>query len=195
LLFTTLFFKRYAHLFFSLVIILSVHASAFAQEVEAPTFQRYDGQSDFDFEIGTWKTKLKRLIKPLSGSSNWTTYEGTTTVTKVLGGKANLVELVADGPAGHFEGLSLRLYNPMSHQWSLHFANAQSGTLTLPTIGEVKNGVGEFFSQDIYNERAILIKFVISNVTVKSCHFEQSFSTDGGKTWEVNWIVDDVSIK
>src|SRR5512133_4168626 len=68
-----------------------------------------DGQHDFDFEIGTWKTHLKRLLHPLTGSSQWVEYEGTSVVRKIWDGKANLVELVADGPAGHFEGLNLRL--------------------------------------------------------------------------------------
>src|SRR5438045_7886135 len=76
-----------------------------------------DGQRDFDFEIGTWKTHVRRLMHPLTGSTSWTEMDGTTVVRKVWDGRANLVELVADGPAGHFEGLSLRLYNPQSRQW------------------------------------------------------------------------------
>src|SRR6186997_876877 len=99
------------------------------------TAQR-DGQHDFDWEIGTWKTQLRRLQRPLSGSTTWVEYEGTTVVRKVFDGRANLVELVADGPAGHFEGMSLRLYNPEAHQWSLNFASAASGTLATPTIGQ-----------------------------------------------------------
>src|SRR5436190_18117525 len=81
-----------------------------------------DGQHDFDFEIGTWKTHVKRLTH-----GKWVEMDGTTVVRKVLNGRANLVELIADGPAGHFEGLSLRLYNPQSQQWSLNFANAADG--------------------------------------------------------------------
>jgi hypothetical protein len=154
-----------------------------------------DGQHDFDFEIGSWKTHLKRLAKPLSGSTEWIEYEGTTVVRKVWDGRANLVELVADGPAGHFEGLSLRLYNPTSHQWSLNFANAKSGTLTIPTVGEFKNGRGEFYCQDTYNDRAVLVRFIISEITKNSCRFEQAFSDDGGNTWEINWIAIDTRIK
>src|SRR4029078_11355529 len=76
--------------------------------------QPRDGQHDFDFEIGTWKTHLKRRLKPLTGSNTWVEYEGTSVVKKVLNGKANLVELNVDGPSGHIEGVSLRLYNPQS---------------------------------------------------------------------------------
>jgi hypothetical protein len=154
-----------------------------------------DGQHDFDFEIGTWKTHLSRLLNPLSGSTTWVEYEGTSVVRKVWNGRANLLELEADGPAGHFEGLSLRLYNPQSHQWSLNFASSRGGTMSQPTIGEFKNGRGEFYDQEMLDSRAILVRFIISDITPKSAHFEQAFSDDGGKTWEVNWIATDTLVK
>jgi hypothetical protein len=150
-----------------------------------------DGQHDFDFEIGMWRTRLKRLTRPLTGSTTWVEYEGTTVVRKVWDGRANLVELVVDGPAGHIEALSLRLYNPESHQWSLNFSNSAGGTLSPPSIGGFKNGRGEFFSRETLNGRAILVRFVISNITPTSCRFEQAFSDDDGKTWEINWVATD----
>jgi hypothetical protein len=131
----------------------------------------------------------------LTGSSTWVEYEGTSVVRKVWNGRANLVELEVDGPAGHIEGLSLRLYNPQSHQWSLNYSNANDGALSQPAIGGFKNGRGEFFDQEPLNGRAILVRFVISDITPTSCHFEQSFSDDGGKTWEVNWITTDTRVK
>ena len=162
---------------------------------ETKTQTPRDGQHDFDFHIGTWKTHLKRLLNPLTGSTTWVEYDGITTVRKVWNGRANLVELVADGPAGHFEGLSLRLYNPQSRQWSLNFANINSGTIAQPTIGEFKNGRGEFFNQETLNGRAIFVRFIISDITPTSVRFEQAFSDDGGKTWEVNWVAIDTRIK
>ena len=105
-----------------------------------------------------------------------------------------MVELVADGADGHFEGLNLRLYNPKSRQWSLNFANANSGILTQPTIGGFRNGRGEFYDQELFEGRAVFVRFVISDITADSCRFEQSFSDDGGKTWEVNWIAIDTRI-
>jgi hypothetical protein len=153
-----------------------------------------DGQHDFDFEFGSWKTHLKRRLHPLTGSTTWVEYDGTTIVRKVWNGRANLVELEVDGPQGHIEALSLRLYNSDSHQWSLNFSNSASGTMGTPSIGEFKNGSGEFFDQETLAARAILVRFVISGITPTVCHFEQAFSDDGGKTWEVNWIADDVRI-
>jgi hypothetical protein len=153
-----------------------------------------DGQHDFDFEIGTWKTHLTRRLRPLTGSTTWVEYEGTTVVRKVWDGRANLVELVADGPAGHFEALSLRLYNPKTRQWTLNFSNSADGTLAQPTIGEFRDGRGEFYDQEPLNGRAILVRFVITDITPTSCRFEQSFSDDGGKTWELNWVAVDTRV-
>ena len=154
----------------------------------------HDGPRDFDFEFGTWKTHLSRLLHPLTGSTTWVEYDGTTVVRKVWKGRSNLVELDADGPQGHFEGLNLRLYNPQSRQWSLNFASIRDGTFGPPSIGEFKNGRGEFYDQETFNGRAIFVRFVISDITPASCRFEQAFSVDGGKTWEVNWIATDTRV-
>jgi hypothetical protein len=105
------------------------------------------------------------------------------------------VELEVDGPSGHLEALSLRLYNPESRQWSLNFANSSGSTMSQPTIGEFQNERGEFYDQETLNGRAILVRFVIADITPTSCRFEQSFSNDGGKTWEVNWIATDTRVR
>jgi hypothetical protein len=182
-----------------LVVIVQPLPGLAQQNSEAATnslqHTERDGQHDFDFEIGTWKTHLRRLVHPLTGSTSWVEYEGTSVVRTVWSGRANLVELVAEGVAGHFQGLNLRSYNPESHQWSLNFANSNSAALSQPTIGEFKNGRGEFFDQETLSGRAILVRFVISDITPNSCHFEQAFSGDGGRTWEVNWIATDTRVK
>jgi hypothetical protein len=174
-----------------LVLAGAPSPSAFAQTAPAPP---RDGSHDFDFEIGTWKTHLKRLLHPLSGSNEWARYDGVTTVRKVWGGRANLVELVADGPAGHFEGLNLRLYNPQSRQWSLHFAGSRDGAMAPPTIGSFVGGTGTFYSQESFDGRAVFVRFVITPLDADTIRFEQAFSADGGKNWEVNWVATDTRI-
>ena len=166
-----------------------------AKAAEAGAETPRDGQHDFDFEIGTWRTHLKRLAHPLSGSKEWVEYEGVTTVRKVWNGRANLVELTADGPDGHFEGLNLRLYNPRSRQWSLNFANSSGGTLGQPTIGRFVDGRGEFYDQEDFDGRAIFVRFVITPLDADTIRFEQAFSDDGGKTWEINWVATDTRMK
>ena len=188
-----------ARLFFlPCVLLASVIAQTLAPQrahAESNATLKHDGQHDFDFEIGRWKTHLKRRLHALTGSTEWVEYDGTTIVSKVWNGRANLVELEVDGPAGHIEGASWRLYNPQARQWSLNFANSAVGTTTAPSIGEFRNGRGEFYAQDTLDGRSILVRFVISDVTADSCHFEQAFSDDGGKTWESNWIATDTRIR
>lgn len=168
-------------------------ATAVAQAQPADS-RTGDGQHDFDWEIGRWRTELRRLAKPLSGSNEWLEYRGTSTVRGVLGGRANLVELEVEGAAGRIEGASLRLYAPQARQWSLNFANIRNGLLTEPVQGEFRNGRGEFYGADELDGRAILVRFVIERQSADKARFEQAFSGDGGRTWETNWVAVDTRI-
>jgi hypothetical protein len=184
------------------VLVIALPHEGLAQQKTDSTVVRLQagdkdrgGQRDFDFHIGSWKTHVERLQRPLTGSTSWVEYDGTTVVRKVWNGDANLVELDVSGPAGRIEGLSLRLYNPDTRQWSLNFASKAGGEMTPPTIGAFKNGRGEFYSNEKLGERPIVVRFVISDITPNSIRFEQAFSADGGKTWETNWIATDTRAK
>jgi hypothetical protein len=159
-----------------------------------PALSSPDGQHDFDFELGHWTIHLKRLVHPLTGSSAWVEFDGTSVTRKVWDGLAQIEQFETDGAAGHIEGLTLRTYNPQSHQWRLYWANAKDGILLVPQIGEFKNGQGEFYAQDTLNGKSIFIRFIWSKTNSNTPHFEQSFSDDGGKTWEVNWITDQTRV-
>jgi hypothetical protein len=155
---------------------------------QPPQQAQHDGQHDFDFNLGTWHTHIKRLQHPLTASNSWVEMQGTVVVRKVWDGRAELEEIEADGAAGHFEGLTLFLYNPEAHQWSQIFSNSKDGTVAQPVIGEFNNGRGEFYDQEPYHGRTILVRVVWSDITADSHRFEQSFSDDGGKTWEPNFV-------
>lgn len=133
---------------------------------------------------------MSRLLHPLTGSRTWVEYEGTTVVRKVWNGRANLAELEVDGPAGHLEVLSLRLYIPDAHQWGLNIAASARGVLSPAAVGEFGNGRGDFVDQETINGRSILVRFDISDITPISYRVEQAFSEDAGRTWEVNLIIE-----
>jgi hypothetical protein len=150
-----------------------------------------DGQHDFDFNFGVWKTHIRRIVEPLSGSGESYEMNGTVTVRKVWGGRAQLEEIAADGPKGHWEGLTLFLYNPSAHQWSQTFADAKQGVMeSSPLIGEFKNGRGELYSLDTLNGRTILARGIWSDIKPNSHHFEIAYSADGGATWAPVFIAD-----
>lgn len=141
------------------------------------------GEHDFDFNFGVWKTHIRRLTHPLSGSTEAIELNGTVTVRKVWGGRAQLEEIEADGPKGHWEGMTLFLYNPQSHQWSQTFANAGQGVLAGALIGAFEDGRGELYAQDTLDGRSILVRATWSEITADAHHFEEDYSDDGGKTW------------
>jgi hypothetical protein len=150
-----------------------------------------DGQHDFDFEVGNWKIHLKNLMHPLTGSNEWVEFDGTSVTQKLWDGRSQIEQFETDSPMGHIEGMTLRLYNPKSHQWSLYWANSKIGYIDgPPQIGEFKDGRGEFYAQDMLSGRSVFIRFLWTKTDTDSPHFEQAFSIDGGKTWETNWITD-----
>src|SRR5262249_20067920 len=104
----------------------------------------HDGQHDFDFGDGTWHSQIRRLQHPLTGSTTWLDYDGKVHTRKLWGGKAHLEEVEVDGPDGHIEGMTLRLYDPKAHEWSLNWATSDDGTIGPPAMGAFKSGLGEF---------------------------------------------------
>lgn len=181
----------------AVLVFLAFVLPVTAQSVAAGTAQSAnarDGQHDFDFELGSWKIHLKRRLHPLTGSNTWVEFDGTSVTRKVWDGRAEIEEFETDGAGGHIEGLTLRTYNPQTHQWNLYWANSKNGAMELPQVGEFKDGVGEFYAMDTLDGKAILVRFIWSKTDTNMPHFEQSFSDDGGKTWKVNWITDQTRV-
>jgi hypothetical protein len=149
-----------------------------------------DGARDFDWEIGAWDTHV-RIRAPLSEDAAWTEFRGTSVVHAFADGRSNLVDLDVASGERRIEGVSLRLFNPQTQQWSLNFASMRDGQLTSPVYGGFENGRGVFFGQDNVEGRVVLVRFVISDITATSARFVQSYSADGGQTWIDNWIATD----
>lgn len=160
---------------------------------DAPAPAVHDGQHDFDFDIGLWHTHIKRFLDPFASGSASIELDGTVTVRKVWGGKAQLEEIEVDGPKGHWEGLSLLLYNPSAHQWSQTFVNSRVGTLSPSgaTFGEFKDGQGVLIGQDgTTYDKTILVRAVWTDIKPDSHRYVESYSDDGGVTWVTSFTAD-----
>ena len=150
-----------------------------------------DGSHDFDFLIGNWKAHVRRLPDRLVGSNTWVEYDGISNHKKILDSNANFEEFDVRNNEKNLriKAQTLRLYNPQSHQWSIYLVDVDNGTLSLPpVVGQFNGNRGEFYDQEEWKGRAILVRYVWLNISPNSARMEQSFSPDGGKSWEVNWI-------
>src|SRR2546423_14939213 len=163
-----------------------------AQTTSNPTnLPQRDGSHDFDFIIGNWKAHVRRLPDRLNSSNTWIEYDGISNHKKVLDSNANFEEfdVTSADKELRIKAQTLRLYNPTSRQWSIYLVDVDKGTLGLPpVVGQFTGNRGEFFDQEDFKGRAILVRYVWLNISPNSARMEQSFSPDGGKTWEVNWI-------
>jgi hypothetical protein len=172
----------------SLIGILLCVGCVAAAPTDLRAAQMRDGSHDFDFSFGTWKEHSRRLLHPLSGSSEWIEWDGVTVVKKIWDGRANVAEFKGETPNGLLELIALRVYNPTTQQWSLNFATSNVGRLgDVPGIGEFKDGRIDFYDQERLGERMILVRFSVWKISDTEQQSEQAFSDDGGKTWEVNW--------
>jgi hypothetical protein len=177
-------------LWFASVLLLACAVPSQTRADSPPTTasaEARDGQHDFDFMFGTFKIKVRRLKNPLHGSNEWYEMTGTTVCRPFWNGKGNIEEGQLDGPLGHMEAIMVRLYSPASHQWSLNWANQKNARFDVPTIGEFKDGRGEFYDMEPYEGRMILVRYLWMDTNTAAPHFQQSYSADGGKTWELNW--------
>lgn len=165
-------------------------ASTVAQTQGSQAAVVRDGARDFDWEIGAWDTVVQ-VRAPLSEDAAWTEFRGASIVHSFSAGRANLVDIDVTNGARRIEGVSLRLYSPQTGQWSLNFASMRDGALTAPVYGAFENGRGVFYGQEMVEGRAVLVRFVISDITPISARFVQSYSADGGQTWIDNWIATD----
>ncbi|HEY1875760.1 MAG TPA: hypothetical protein VGG67_15295 [Steroidobacteraceae bacterium] len=158
----------------------------------------HDGQHDFDFLLGSWKIHLKKRLHPLTGSNEWVEFDGTVVCRTIWNGLAEVEEFNVDSPEKNIfiQGLAVRLYNPKTHQWSIYWANRKNGAFDAsPQIGQFQNGRGEFYGQDTLDGRASYVRFTWSDITSPAPHFEQAYSADGVRTWEVNWITEQTRVE
>lgn len=149
-----------------------------------------DGEHGFDFLHGEWRIHNRRLRCPLTGSTEWYEFEGSSVERPFWDGQGNLEEYEGNSPNGRIRGLALRLYDPYSKQWSIHWSSGATGTLDRAMVGGFRNGRGEFYNQDLFEGREVMVRFIWTSINANAARWEQAFSADGGRTWETNWIMD-----
>jgi hypothetical protein len=152
-----------------------------------------DGRNDFDFFIGAWDSKQRKLKQVLVGSDEWEEFKGVSVAHKILDGLGHVDEVTLETPTRRIVGFTLRLFEPETRLWSIYWASAtQIGPrgLLAPQVGRFENGRGEFYDRETYEGRSIFSRFLWTSSGPDICRWEQAFSPDAGRTWETNWIAD-----
>jgi hypothetical protein len=148
-----------------------------------------DGSRDFDFLIGSWHIRNARLRQRLAGSSDWEEFDGAGTARFLPGGLGNIDEFRAEEWRPGFVGMAVRLFDPKTQLWSIYWADNARHVLDPPVVGAFRDGVGVFEGDDEHEGTPVRVRFTWTHPAPETARWEQAFSTDGGASWETNWIM------
>jgi hypothetical protein len=171
---------------------MAAQAAQPSENKPMPTQDSATAVHDFDFLIGRWRVHHRRLKQRLVGNRDWVEFEGTSVAQKLMDGYGNIDDNVLELPGGAYRAVTLRSFDPKTQQWSIWWLDGRTplGPLDPPVRGGFKDGVGTFYADDTFNDKPIRVRFLWSRITPTSCHWEQAFSSDGGVSWETNWMND-----
>lgn len=146
-------------------------------------------KDDFDFFVGKWQLKNKKLKERLANCSEWVEFASTQEMRKLLNGLGNIDDFLAEFDGEPFEGMSLRLFNPKTRLWSIYWSDSVTGVLDPPVVGSFENNIGHFFTKDVFKGKDIIMVFRWDIRDKENPVWSQAYSDDKGKTWEWNWYM------
>lgn len=145
--------------------------------------------ADFDFYVGTWKVHNRRLRSRLTGCDEWDEFPAVSVARSVLGGHGNVDEITF--PTLPLHGMTIRLYDAESEQWSLYWISEASAVIDAPVRGRWDDeSTGRFYCDDVHEGTPVRVRYLWLRSGDDNIRWEQAFSTDGEQTWETNWIME-----
>jgi len=158
------------------------------EETQAETVRPPTGDiHDFDWAPGNWALANRRLKARGVGSHDWDEFPATSRTVQYLGGTVNVDEITF--PTKGWSGLTVRVFNPETRQWSIYWINSKVGRMDPPQVGGFTGNRGEFYGEDEDNGRHVKVRYTWIKTGPDTAHWEQAFSYDG-RTWETNWMND-----
>ena len=149
-----------------------------------------DASKQFDFLIGRWDVRHRKLKARLQQSDEWIKFAGSLEVKPILAGKGNIDENVLNDPSGRYLASSLRVFDPKSLQWSIYWIDERFPGIEKPVVGRFEGGVGRFYTDDNLAGQSIKVRFTYQSTDAKNAIWTQAFSADSGDSWETNWIME-----
>lgn len=176
----------------ALLTTLSGPATASQDNPQRTDKADLSGLHDFDWLVGNWRVQHRRLKERLANNHEWQEFEGTCRNLPLMDGAGNVDDNRINLPGDHYRGVGLRSYDPKSGLWAIWWVDSRTphGAVDPPVRGKFVDGVGTFYADDTLRGKPIRVRFTWSKITATTAHWEQAFSPDGGKTWEVNWTME-----
>jgi hypothetical protein len=145
--------------------------------------------TDFDFYIGKWNIRNRKLIERLNNCTEWTEFDSTDDTTHLLGGLANMNKFSAIFDGKPFDGIAIRLFNPQTKLWSVYWADNNVVAFDPPVVGSFNGNIGKLYCKDVFKGQDIIVLYHWDKMDIDNPIWSQAFSTDEGKTWEWNWYM------
>ena len=159
----------------------------FPDEKLAITASESSSKNDFDFLVGGWKIRNRKLKEPLSGRDEWDEFDATQNLRQILLGAGNFDIFSTKFDGMPFEGFTLRLFDPQSRLWTIYWADSKAVKLDGGKVGSFDGDIGEFFARDIFAGKNIIVKFLWDKRNPEAPVWSAAYSADEGQTWEWNW--------
>jgi hypothetical protein len=146
---------------------------------------------NFNFLIGKWNVINKRLKERLNNSNEWITFSAQMETKSILNGLALMDEMKTDYFGEEFIGLSIRMLNPKSNEWTIYWADTANPELFLKeqVSGKFNNGIGEFYGKEIFNGKEVKLRFVWKKELANTAQWEQAYFDEKNDSWEINWTM------
>jgi len=145
---------------------------------------------DWDWLVGHWNVRHRRLKDRLVGSNEWEEFAGTCVNWPLLGGQGNVDDNVLELPSGIYRGVGVRAYDPEKEQWAIWWLDSRNPAhIDPPVYGGFSNGTGVFIGDDVFRGKPVKVRFRWSGIKADSARWDQAFSPDDGTTWEPNWYM------
>lgn len=172
-------------------LLMGLLSIATSSAVIAASGQTADAPAhDFDFLMGKWSVKHRRLRTRLTGDTHWESFAGSCEAFPILGGVGNVDDNVLELPGGTYTAASIRVFDPSRNLWSIWWIDSRTGTIAPPVRGSFQSRTGTFYGDDELRGKPVRARFIWSDITERSAQWQQAFSNDSGISWETNWFME-----
>jgi hypothetical protein len=142
---------------------------------------------DFDFLVGGWRIRNRKLKQPLAGRDEWDEFDATQDLHQILLGFGNFDIFTTEFAGKPFEGFTLRLFDPQTRLWTIYWADSNAVRLDGGKVGSFEGDFGEFFARDVFADKSVIVRFHWDKRNPDAPVWSAAFSVDEGRTWEWNW--------